>query len=233
MAFESILTTLDVNHLKPFHSSSIHSERRENENSNFQDSSTLETVAIRRKGRLFNMNLTSSQFREEVTEINNERSDLKRLETITSIQKTTHKHVSSSIGSSSHTMDGEHDSLNKNPLSTDTSHQQQEQHQEPTIPLISSTSTPSNTSLPSFTSSPRPHHRRWIPTRPSHLGSNHVWKEFMRTYAKLHAKLANTTNKVMYLKRGTTGIAGQMIGVCDALLVALTTNRGLQCRDDD
>ena len=190
------------------------------------------------------MDLTSSQFREEKVEENHKTSDLKHLEIITSIKKTTRKHASSSIGFSSHMRNEEDNNPNKNPASIVTlppppqQQQQQQQHKEPTIPLTYSASTPiptststsSNTSLPSFTSSPRPHHRRWIPTRPSHLGSNHVWKEFIRTYANLHTKLVNTSNKVMYLKRGTTGIAGQMIGVCDALLVALTTNRGLQCK---
>ena len=80
-----------------------------------------------------------------------------------------------------------------------------------------------------FTSSSSSH-RRWIPTRPSHLGSLDVWKEYLRKYRSTHIKLSKSSQKVMYLKRGTTGIAGQMIGVCDSLLIAMMTNRGLQCR---
>ena len=82
----------------------------------------------------------------------------------------------------------------------------------------------------SFNSSSPSSHRRWIPTRPSHLGSLDTWKEYIHKYSITHDKLSKTSQKVMYLKRGTTGIAGQMIGVCDSLLIAMMTNRGLQCR---
>ena len=97
-------------------------------------------------------------------------------------------------------------------------------------PTPSTTSTLVDFPINLTSSSSSSSHRRWIPTRPSHLGSLDVWKEYLRKYRSTHIKLSKTSQKVMYLKRGTTGIAGQMIGVCDSLLIAMMTNRGLQCR---
>ena len=36
-------------------------------------------------------------------------------------------------------------------------------------------------------------------------------------------------NKVVYVKRGTTGISGEIIGICDSLLIAMLTMKRLEC----
>lgn len=45
----------------------------------------------------------------------------------------------------------------------------------------------------------------------------------------LHCRTHNSPNKVVYIKRGTTGISGEMIGICDSLLVAMITEKHLEC----
>lgn len=71
--------------------------------------------------------------------------------------------------------------------------------------------------------------KRWIPTRKSRFGDIDKWESFFNEYRSVHASKVNTQKKVVYLKRGTTGIAGQMIGICDSLFVAMMTDRALQC----
>lgn len=39
----------------------------------------------------------------------------------------------------------------------------------------------------------------------------------------------NRKNVIVYMKRGTTGIAGQMSGMCDVLLLAILNRRAFQC----
>ena len=42
----------------------------------------------------------------------------------------------------------------------------------------------------------------------------------------------NSSHRIVYSKRGTTGIAGQMKGVCDSFLLALLKNYSFQCDGD-
>ena len=43
----------------------------------------------------------------------------------------------------------------------------------------------------------------------------------------------NSSRRIVYSKRGTTGIAGQMKGVCDSFLLALLKNYSFRCDKDD
>ena len=104
---------------------------------------------------------------------------------------------------------------------------------------LSSTTTPSMTHSPTAISSSSrlpptkrrstPPRERLIPLRPSRFGSPSQWSAFFAAFARSQRRLVNSTQKVVYLKRGTTGIAGQMIGICDAFAVAAMTQRSLQC----
>lgn len=97
----------------------------------------------------------------------------------------------------------------------------------PTTPTTPSPTTPPPSPTPS-TTTPAPR-KRLIPPRPSRFGSPAQWDAFFADFARSQRRLRNSTQKVVYLKRGTTGIAGQMVGVCDALAVAAMTHRALQC----
>ena len=102
--------------------------------------------------------------------------------------------------------------------------------------------TPSTSSPPSPSPSPQPPtipqhevpsphrtRRKRIPTRKSRSGDVAKWNAFFNQYRTVHTSNVNTTKKVVYLKRGTTGIAGQIIGICDSLFIAMMTDRALQC----
>ena len=39
----------------------------------------------------------------------------------------------------------------------------------------------------------------------------------------------NPRGTIFYIKRGTTGISGQLIGICDSYYIAVTTGKFLQC----
>lgn len=43
------------------------------------------------------------------------------------------------------------------------------------------------------------------------------------------SRLNNKHGTVFYIKKGTTGISGQIIGICDSLFVAAATGKLLQC----
>lgn len=49
-----------------------------------------------------------------------------------------------------------------------------------------------------------------------------------REYIPFHKSHTNTSNPIVYIKKGTTGIAGQMRGVCDVLLLSIIHNRVLK-----
>ena len=93
----------------------------------------------------------------------------------------------------------------------------------------SSTAISSSSRLPPTKRRSTPPHKRLIPLRPSRFGSPAQWSAFFAAFARSQRRLVNSTQKVVYLKRGTTGIAGQMIGICDAFAVAAMTQRSLQC----
>lgn len=44
-----------------------------------------------------------------------------------------------------------------------------------------------------------------------------------------HVSPNNPKGTVFYLKRGTTGISGQLVGICDSYFIALATGKSLQC----
>lgn len=63
------------------------------------------------------------------------------------------------------------------------------------------------------------------------ITGNDKFKEYMNNVFIPHQQQhsLNTTTQIIYLKRGTTGIAGQMSGMCDVLLLAILNNRVFQC----
>ena len=42
-------------------------------------------------------------------------------------------------------------------------------------------------------------------------------------------RVSNPKRRIVYEKKGTTGMAGQMFGVCDTLLLGILHNRAVQC----
>lgn len=60
---------------------------------------------------------------------------------------------------------------------------------------------------------------------------NYKFQSFMNDYfiPFQQANSATFPNKTIYLKRGTTGIAGQMSGMCDVLLLSILNNRTFHC----
>ena len=38
-----------------------------------------------------------------------------------------------------------------------------------------------------------------------------------------------TAHTVVYIKRGTTGLSGELIGICDALFIGFYTGRAIRC----
>lgn len=53
-----------------------------------------------------------------------------------------------------------------------------------------------------------------------------AFRDYMNSYyIPFHQQHTNDSNPFVYLKRGTTGIAGQMRGACDVLLMSIIHNR--------
>ena len=65
---------------------------------------------------------------------------------------------------------------------------------------------------------------RWI-SGPEHF------QDYMNSVfiPRQEANMKNEKKHIVYVKRGTTGIAGQMAGMCDVLLTAITNDRVFQC----
>lgn len=65
---------------------------------------------------------------------------------------------------------------------------------------------------------------RWI-SGPEHF------QDYMNSVfiPRQEANMKNERKHIVYVKRGTTGIAGQMAGMCDVLLTAITNDRVFQC----
>ena len=98
-------------------------------------------------------------------------------------------------------------------------------------PTPSSSTSHQPSAIPQQQEVPSPHEtrRKRIPTRKNRSGDVAKWNSFFNQYRTVHISNVNTTKKVVYLKRGTTGIAGQIIGICDSLFIAMMTDRALQC----
>ena len=98
--------------------------------------------------------------------------------------------------------------------------------------LTSSPSTPQPN--PSLHSSTTKQQHKVLSSQRTRNGRNRYgdvskWNAYFNHYRTVHTANINTTKKVVYLKRGTTGIAGQIIGICDSLFIAMITDRALQC----
>lgn len=50
------------------------------------------------------------------------------------------------------------------------------------------------------------------------------------TYLRIQSNPRLRRNQIVYEKKGTTGMAGQISGVCDSLLLALLHNRPFQSK---
>ena len=56
------------------------------------------------------------------------------------------------------------------------------------------------------------------------------FKSYMRNvYIPMLIDHTNDTNPIVYIKHGTVGIAGQMCGICDGLLLSILNNRTFKC----
>ena len=51
----------------------------------------------------------------------------------------------------------------------------------------------------------------------------------MANFAFLISRNYNTSKTVVYIKRGTTGISGELIGICDSLFIGFYTGRAIRC----
>lgn len=75
--------------------------------------------------------------------------------------------------------------------------------------------------------------------REHRFGRIKKWEEAFNDFAKKNQqfvylmiviiRLNNKQGTVFYIKRGTTGISGQIIGICDSFFVASATGKLLQC----
>ena len=94
-------------------------------------------------------------------------------------------------------------------------------------------------STPSSSITPSHHRKRVIPLTKNVLGRYSKWEDHINSYRSIQeASLSllsltrrswNTSNIITYVKRGTTGISGQLIGICDALFIGFYTKRAVRC----
>lgn len=61
------------------------------------------------------------------------------------------------------------------------------------------------------------------------------WVQYMKNvYTPFHERNLRTSNTtIVYEKKGTTGMAGQLFGVCDSLLLGVLHNRSVQSTDSN
>ena len=100
-----------------------------------------------------------------------------------------------------------------------------------------SNSTP--TSSPSSPITPPHHRKRIIPLNKNVFGRYSKWEDHIQSFRSLQEtslsllsltpRFWNTSNTITYVKRGTTGISGQLIGICDALFIGFYTKRAVRC----
>ena len=46
----------------------------------------------------------------------------------------------------------------------------------------------------------------------------------------MNSRTYKTSHTIVYIKRGTTGLSGELIGICDALFIGFYTGRAVRCR---
>lgn len=61
------------------------------------------------------------------------------------------------------------------------------------------------------------------------FGSNSLKKYIMNVYLPFLTSQTNALNPVVYLKQDDVGLAGQMLGFCDTLLLCLLNQRVFKC----
>ncbi|KAK8818439.1 hypothetical protein WA556_006258 [Blastocystis sp. ATCC 50177/Nand II] len=59
-------------------------------------------------------------------------------------------------------------------------------------------------------------------------GGNHRWQKFFNKYKLTQERNYKTAHTVVYIKRGTTGLSGELIGICDALFIGFYTGRAIR-----
>lgn len=61
-------------------------------------------------------------------------------------------------------------------------------------------------------------------------GPKSFQRYMIESYLPFLQSHTNVSNPIVYIKRGTTGIAGQMRGVCDVLLLGILHNRVIKSK---
>lgn len=68
------------------------------------------------------------------------------------------------------------------------------------------------------------------PSNATWVTGSDTFMSYMNTFyiPKIQNSVHNATDQIIYQKKGSTGIANQMFGVCDILLLGILNNRSIQ-----